>query len=892
MTFKFRNTSEISFNNNTAADIGGALYLCYNCIAVFEGNSNVSFMYNRADSEGGAIYCIFHSSVIFTGYSKIIFKNNTASRNAGALGGLTNSAITIDENTTVFFIHNQAGDNGGAMYLYTDANIIFKGNSMVIFNKNTASAKGGALACFSTVSFMDNVTINFINNKAEKNGGAIALLNKFNITFEKAKITFSNNTAGYGGAILSELSEGGNINFNMQTSGTITFDNNTALTRGNSMLIDIPMRYNKSINRLTNNLIGIDNIDMELKKHINTPPYNIKLEAPQRTLFCTECDDDTCTNYDGNASNTCTAYYMPGTQVMFGEDVTLTGCLYDFLNNTIPGKTDLVIQSNDNICDIYIPEHSLISCDSSEGFHFSITGNKTFSNNNCSIIIEILPLISLNIFIQLSPCRLGFQHSDEHGRCECYDQDDILFCTGSLRAIRRGYWLGTVEGKLTTAICPINFCNFSCCETSNGYYSLSPGRENQCTSNRDGIACGGCEEGYTLSYFAECVNVSKCTAESTVLVVSLTVLYWIAIVIGVFAMMYFKLPVGYLYAITYYYSMVDVLLGQYLYLYSSLHTAVKILSSVFKLAPQFLGQLCLAKGLSGIDVHFIHYIHPVVISIILVIISLLARCSQRLSLFIARGIVRVICFLLLLSYTSMASTSLLILRSLTFYDVDKVYTYLSPDIEYFHDRHLKYFITAVISVVTIVIGLPLILLLEPFLNHKINFTKIKPLLDQFQGCFKDQYRLFAAYYMICRLLQISVVVYSPDYILTHYILTVTSVVASLIHIIIRPYNSMILNIYDGCVLQLMVFVVVIPAFDTINSTAIVTITFALVIVPLIIFLIIGFITYKETIRKFIIRNCRAKKIEASVKDDTERPMKEFEMVVDESRRTNATICDM
>ena len=369
--------------------------------------------------------------------------------------------------------------------------------------------------------------------------------------------------------------------------------------------------------------------DIALKEHINTPPYSIKLEAPQRSLICTD--------YDRDASNTCTAYYMPGTQVMFGEYVTLTGCLYDFLNNTIPGKTDLEIQSE---CNLDIPELPLLSCNTSEGFHFSITGNKAFSNDNCSIIIEILPLISLNISIQLSPCRLGFQHSDEHERCECYDQDSIVFCTGSLSTIRRGYWLGTVEGKLTTVICPINFCNFSCCDTSNGYYSLSPGRENQCTSNRDGIACGSCEEGYTLSYFAECVNVSKCTAESTVLVVTLTMLYWIAIVIGVFTMMYFKLPIGYLYAITYYYSMMDVLLGQYLYLYSSLHTAVKILSSVFKLAPQFLERLCLAKGLSGIDVHFIHYIHPVVISIILVIISLLARCSQRLSLFIARGIVR------------------------------------------------------------------------------------------------------------------------------------------------------------------------------------------------------------------------------------------------------------
>ena len=43
--FTFRNTSEISLNHNTATDIGGALYLCYNSSSVFEGNSKVSFTY-------------------------------------------------------------------------------------------------------------------------------------------------------------------------------------------------------------------------------------------------------------------------------------------------------------------------------------------------------------------------------------------------------------------------------------------------------------------------------------------------------------------------------------------------------------------------------------------------------------------------------------------------------------------------------------------------------------------------------------------------------------------------------------------------------------------------------------------------------------------------------
>ena len=146
----------------------------------------------------------------------------------------------------------------------------------------------------------------------------------------------------------------------------------------------------------------------------------------------------------------------------------------------------------------------------------------------------------------------------------------------------------------------------------------------------------------------------------------------------------------------------------------------------------------------------------------------------------------------------MASTSLLLLRSLRYHGIDKVYTYLSPDIEYFHGCHLAYGIVALLCTVTIVIGLPLLLTLEPFLNHKINFIKIKPLLDQFQGCYKDRFRSFAGYYMICRLAIITIVIVnSSNDIVANYMLIVTCGIISLIHVIIRPYNNEILNKLDG-----------------------------------------------------------------------------------------------
>ena len=358
--------------------------------------------------------------------------------------------------------------------------------------------------------------------------------------------------------------------------------------------------------------------------------------------------------------------------------------------------------------------------------------------------------IDVNLTIELSPCHPGFQYNDKTQKCECYSNSEVVYCSGSSSAIKRGYWFGYVTGMQTVAFCPINYCNFTCCKTTNGYYHLSPLRVNQCRSHRSGTACGTCEESYTLSYDSpECINKNKCTIGQTILVVTLTVLYWFLVIAAVFIIMYYRVGIGYFYAITYYCSMVDILLSQHTGLSNGLYITVTIMSSIAKVTPQFLGQLCVFKDMSGIDQQFIHYLHPLVVSLILIVISWLARHCKRFSDFVSRGIIHAVCFLLLLSYTSVANTSLLLMRSLQFADVDNVYTYLSPDTKYFHGRHLAYGIIAIILIVLIVIGLPLLLLLEPFINHKVHFIRIKPLLDQFQGCYKDKYRCFAGYYMIC-----------------------------------------------------------------------------------------------------------------------------------------------
>jgi len=467
-------------------------------------------------------------------------------------------------------------------------------------------------------------------------------------------------------------------------------------------------------------------------------------------------------------------------------------------------------------------------------------------------------------------------------------------CSGSTSSIKRGYWFGEVDNKATVTTCPNSYCNFRCCETANGFFELSPVRADQCNSKRTGPACGSCQENYTLSFDSiECTHIKECARGQRVLIVTLSVTYWLTVVVLVFVMTYYHIGIGYLYAITYYYSMVDILLSEQVYISQELLTTVRIMSSIAKLLPQFfLGQLCLVTNMSGIDQQFIHYVHPLAVAIIVIVISLSARISYKISSFVSRGIIHMICFLLLLSYTSVATTSLVLLRSLTFDNVDKVYTYLSPDIEYFQGCHLPYFLAAIVCTLVIVIGLPLLLLLEPFLNSKVNFTRIKSLLDHFQGCYKDKYRSFAAYYMICRLVIILIIIANPSNNDTsQYILIITNSLLALIHMTIRPYGSNILNLFDGLVLQMMILVSMVPLIDSYDHYLLLTFMVTLIMLPVMAFLIMEIYLYKKSIKK-IATYCVPPKPETT-NDNNEAPMRHFvDSVIDDSRRVNATICTM
>ena len=960
-TIRFQGNSMLKFYNNEASNYGGSLYLRNNCEVLFEERAHVIFCNSTVDANGGALYAWDSCSVMIKGNSTIIFKNNKALGDGGGLYINANNAIMFQDNSTVNFTDNTATSFGGA--LRSNTHITFKHNCKVTFNHNEAT-QGGAIFAVSDTIFQDKSKAQFNNNKADTLGGALHVSNltfngntvmNFNnneagyggsvfshnstITMgQKSTVTFINNRAENGGAIFISAStilltesinvifinntatrDGGAIYYDEQSnalfmnSSTITltsntadnhggaiytkitqstkffnlsktnFSNNTAGMAGNSLYIDVAMSCNDSC--FVDRVAGIIPSD----KEIVTSPNKVILHYPAQSI--------------SNDSVEYEKYYI--NNIMLGQEININPCVLDY--HKIPGEVTqfkIIGEIHDNYF-LQGSEYASVSCNHTiKGI--SLVGNQLISNSHLNYSIFFTSYshesISTNLVVELSPCHPGFQYHSKSKKCECYNTSETVLCSGSSSIIKRGYWFGSVAGIPTVTFCPINYCNFTCCKATNQYYELSPVRVNQCKSHRSGTACGSCEEGYTLSLDSpKCVDVNKCTTGQRALIIALTVLYWFIIIVAVFIIMYYKVEIGYFYAVTYYYTVVDLLLGQYTDKSNLLYGAISVFSSIARITPQFLGQLCLMKNISGIDQQFIHYVHPLAISTILIMISRLTTISKRLSALISRGIARAFCFLLLTCYTSVANTSLLLMRSLTFVDVDNVYTYLSPDIEYFHGRHLAYGIIAIIFILLIVIGLPLLLLLEPFLNTKINFFKIQPLLDKFQGCYKERYHCFASYYMICRLIIISIIIANlSEVFISQFLLITASTIIALIHLIVRPYADDVLNMFDGVILQLIVLVTMLPLFDfldTFDSSLVLGTAFVLVISPLVYFTVVKAFTSKQAfkviIKKIIAKfSFRNKAVDEDVHVSNKLSADFVDLTIDDSVRKNVTIFAM
>ena len=722
-------------------------------------------------------------------------------------------------------------------------NVILVGNGVSKFHNNKADV-GAALYLRKSYLLLNFTSFHFDirDNFANEYGGAIYIDLLFTNTNKKQchwllyfSAKFCSNmdhqingcTIPIDSKFFCKISKISNIRHSEATSH-IYITNNTALLAGSAVFYsNVRNVYILHTSADSLDPISIFNIpdiftitpDVNKPLVMATQPQSLQLANPAK------CNNDhTVCNING---------------ITLGKDIKIPASIIGY-NNKSSEATRFFIECIENCIEYNIIGGPIVLIvDRLSGI--SIIGSKV--NHDAFMTLRLhRGMISVSLIIKIFPCQLGYGYYQEAKQCYCYTVHNVISCAANITTIKKDYWFGVIGEQETVSLCPSKYCNFSRTESTSATYILHPSYDDQCGLHRTGQACGSCKNGYTLAFdFHDCVSINSCSPGITVVIVMCVIIYWILVIVIILWLMYFQINVGYLYGIIYYYSVVDILLGQIINYSSSFDVIEIILTSVVKLSPRFLGKLCFLQGcMSGMDQYALHYIHPTGILLILFFLSVIARHSQRFALFISRGAIRSICFILILAYTSIADTSLQLLQHLKFTDVNELYTYLSPDIKYFTGRHIIYVIIAILFEMVIVVGLPVILLFEPYVNRWINFTRIKPILDQFQGCYRDKCRWFAGVYLLSRqVILIIMVINFVNYYIVLYLLTSLCVIIALLHYHVQPYKSGALNKFDGFILQLLVLVVSLQMVAVGDSTeftsdAIIGISYALIFAPIVV----------------------------------------------------------
>ena len=117
-------------------------------------------------------------------------------------------------------------------------------------------------------------------------------------------------------------------------------------------------------------------------------------------------------------------------------------------------------------------------------------------------------------------------------------------------------------------------------------------------------------------------------------------------------------------------------------------------------------------------------------------------------------------------------------------------------------NHLPLFVISICFILFAILPFTLLLFLAPFLVRCINVSRIKPFLDEFQGCYKDKFRWMASFYFLCRIGYLVLFTWAGAGLKsTQYGVQFLSLIILLVHIILQPYKSRFLNILDSIILS-------------------------------------------------------------------------------------------
>ena len=654
------------------------------------------------------------SAVMFAGVENVTFSNTTFTNNSG-------SALEIFDGN-VFFKKSNVISGNTAVY---GAGIGLRGNSFLYLRPDSH--------------------VHIFNNHAMRRGGGIHHSNIYSIYGWRMDWCFFRveSVSKYYPYVDKKYHLG------------ITLENNTALEAGSALYGGIVDNCDVQLDLET-----YDSTDVFHSMFTIIKPQNstVSAVASTPTLIC-YCKADLIEDCVSSAD----AGYTKSIKVHPGEQFTIRVILMGQRRGSVPAVIHSALMASighlghlqdaqqlDAGC--HNLTYEVYSFPEGEAYIFGwleSSGLAFDSEANFKLLVHVLP------------CPIGFAFSNKSLSCECAPilEQQNLTCDINDQTVqlKGSFWVGLQhdsDSNKSTIVLHAH-CPFDYCIIRNIKLNLVRTDE-QCSFNRTGILCGTCKPGLSLA-----LATSQCL-KCSYAYISLTVIFALAGIALVVLLIALNLTVsvGTINGLIFYANVVQVNQAIFFPLGSHLKIPNMILHIFIAWLNLDLGiEVCFFDGMDAFTKTWLQFLFPVYIWIIVGALIYLSRHYSTVVKLVGRNIVSVLATLFLLSYAKLQRT---IITSLSF-------TYLlyeegsSPavwlydgSIYFLQGKHIALLSVALLFGLFFILPFTLLLLLIPCLlarsSHPILswVNNLMPLLDAYQGPFKDRFRYWAGLMLVIR----------------------------------------------------------------------------------------------------------------------------------------------
>ena len=742
---------------------------------------------------------------------------------------------------------------GKGAFLAVGHRILFKGS--LCFEDNNGTAM---YITSSILEFAAGVNVTFMNNTGF-DGGAVALMGFSSIQVDdNSQIKFANNSALHWGGAIYVFSINKHDYFSSH-SCFIQYIGSKRLVHERNVTFHFTANQIAYQSYFNHNQYGCSIYATSMAPCLRHCPTNPSWTGEQKIKRAFDCigtftySQSVCKH--GNEISTCggnvvvnQSYPIP-LEVVPGKEFELPIAIEDDFNHEVPAVYNVVVKRPNNSKMDIDWAYSYISAKRVE-----LYGNP---NDTGQLVLSEVGFreVSLSLGVRIQQCPPGYILSNDSRfdfdlpECICSINSNFSYfglhrCNDTLYQayIHYGYWIGydsnETEYGLLTAYCPYGFCFWE--QEHSAQYLLPPNASREvldafvCGSYRTGILCGECRNGSSAHYHSEnlnCGNNDVCKVGWLLYILSellpLTVIFVIVMIFNI------SFTSGATNGFIFFAQAMDSLqitadgfiwFPYKVYVFTKAHRFIYRLFNLDFFSTNALS-FCLWEGATTLDVLAFKYV-TVAYALLLVLVTIFIMnscnvyrwCPSFKVSTVKSSVIHGLSAFLIMCYAQCTKVSFYILEHTDLSSRGHVYNrnvvFRQGNIVYFHKEHLPYAIPALFCLIIIVALPPILLLIYPvcykvlalfkldeskythYISKFVPLSKMKPLLDSFQSCYKDNCRFFAGLYFVYRFVLMASFISTNDPSKFYTILEIQLIVILGLHSLAQPYKKQWHNVLD------------------------------------------------------------------------------------------------